>query len=250
MPYDSSDNPSITAMTVALTTIATTVSGELQLSNTSIGTLPDVIVPGDVGSSPSATEDFMARYLALDTFAANEDGSDLSHMRILKFNNGKFGSQVFPINNLNGLNLQPRYQNFIVTSISSGLMEKSQILKTSGTTQIYGFDAQIEVLAIQGVLRSTDADPWDMAMVFLWDDLLRLTKLLKMNLIAEFGYQSSIYWGYPISFNWQKSSNMQYLVSYSMQFAIIKRALLAKTSNQQSLLTDLNNQIQNIPSIS
>jgi hypothetical protein len=106
------------------------------------------------------------------------------------------------------------------------------------------------VLAIQGVLRSTDADPWDMAMVFLWDDLLRLTKLLKMNLIAEFGYQSSIYWGYPISFNWQKSSNMQYLVSYSMQFAIIKRALLAKTSNQQSLLTDLNNQIQNIPSIS
>ena len=251
MPRDANESPNESAILTAVSTVSplATAAGVVTLTDNNISNLPDVIVPTNTSYSPDASSNFAARYLTLDTFDAEDDGTDLGYMRVLRFNNGKFGSQVFPINNINGINSQPRYQNFIVTSLGSGMIEKAQILKTSGTTQIYGFDSQVEVLTLQGVLRSTKSDNWDMAMVFLWDELLRLTKLVQQNLIVEFGYQSNIYWGYPLNFNWQKSSNMQYIVSYSMQFVVIKRSLLAKSILQQTLFNDLNTQMQNIASI-
>jgi hypothetical protein len=195
---------------------------------------------------PSPTEaklsstDFAYRYMSLDSTQSSEDGSDIAYLRVLKFVNGMFGKQVFPINSNGSLS---NYQDFIVTNTSSGMIEKAQLIKTNKTLQIYAFDSQVEVLNIQGVLKSTIENNWDMAMVLLWDDLLRLTKLIQLGLIVEFGYQSNVYWGYPLNFQYQKSSNMQYLVSYSMQFVILKRSALLKNSIQSKMMNDLARQI-------
>ena len=168
--------------------------------------------------------EFDSRYFSLDAMNARADGSDLAYIRILNFKDGKFGSQVFPNNG-------KTYKQFIVTNISKGDVEKAQIIKTNNTLQIYGFDSQPEVINIQGVLKSTTEDRWDIAMLLLWDDIFRLTKLIQANRVAELGYESNIYWGYPLNFQTQKSSNMAYIASFSMQFLIIKRSIVIRDYN-------------------
>jgi hypothetical protein len=189
-------------------------------------------------------ENFDDRYHSLDVMRALDDGSDLAYMRVLKFANGMFGAQVYPnfSGNSDFTNLSI-YQDFIVTNLSSSFVEKAQIIKTNNTLQVYSFDSQPEVLSIQGVLKSTLTCNWDMAMVILWDNLLRLTQLTQRNLIVEFGYQGNIYWGYPLSFQWQKSSNLQELVSYNLQFLVIKRTIIPQDNNQLGVIDSINTQM-------
>lgn len=222
----------------------------LVLGETGLNSIPEVMVPKTV---PTATlqsiidrDEFADRYISLDAMIAKEDGSDIGYIRVLQFNNGKFGKQVFPIDTSG---LVGKYKNFIITGIQPSMAEKAQILKTNNTLQINAFDSQIEVLNIQGALKSTIQDHWDMAMVILWDSLLRLTKLVQMKLIVEFGYESNVYWGYPLSFTYQKSSNTQYIASFSMQFIVVKRSLLAKNDVDLAMVTDLSRQIQNIANL-
>ena len=240
-------DPNVKAITTAVNLTAT--SYVLDISNTKLNDIASITVP--VGSPSDNrllidSSDFASRYISLDAISDKQDGSDIGYMRVLRFNNGKFGSQVFPITSSG---IKYKYKDFIITTVGSNLIEKAQILKTNNTLQIYAFDSQVEVLTIQGVLKSTIQDNWDMGMVVLWEELFRLTKLIQMNLIVEMGYQSSVYWGFPLNFNWQKSSNIQALVSYSMQFIVVKKTSLAKNSNQLTLANDISRQIQNIPNI-
>jgi hypothetical protein len=243
------------AITTALLpyNIGSSVSG-LEVSNNSVNVINSITVPFNTPVNQQLDSDgiinFNNRYTTLDAFSSNEDGSDLGYIRVLRFTNGLFGSQVYPNvagnKNVSNLNI---YQDFIVTNLSSGFVEKAQIIKTNKTLQVYSFDSQPEVLNIQGVLKATLQCYWDMAMVILWDNILRLSQLTLHNLIVEFGYQGNIYWGYPLNFQWQKSSNLQMLASYSMQFLVVKRTIIARNSDQVSLANSINNQIQNISNI-
>jgi hypothetical protein len=204
----------------------------LSLDDAPLADLSNVLIPVDKDNPYPLNKDSVAefnnRYVSLDGLNASEDGSDLAYMRILEFNNGKFGQQVFPL----ALNKQElKYKEFIITSIQNAYVEKAQILKTNNTLQIYAFDSQPEVLNIQGILKSTQQDRWDIAILLVWDDIFRLTKLVQRSLIAEFGYESNVYWGFPLNFAYQKSSQAQYLASFSMQFLIVRRSVIAKQSN-------------------
>lgn len=231
----------------------------LNISDTNVNTIGSAVGPGHFFTdppelSPTAVADFVKRYTSLDAFSCLEDGSDIGYLRVLRFNNGLFGSQVFPNENIMTYPdsdvpvLNPQiYQDFIVTNLSSALVEKAQIIKTNSTLQVYSFDAQPEVLAIQGVLKSTLGDYWDMQLVMLWDNLLRLKQLTIQNLIVEFGYQGNIYWGYPLNFSWQKNANSQMVLSYSMQFLVIKRTILTRSNLQIALANSIKAQLQNLP---
>ena len=225
---------------------ATTMLGDggtLNLDTISLNSTPSVVtisIPPSPNQGINDNANFLARYIALDSSSAQEDGSDLAYMRILQFNNGTFGKQVFPITSAN---IPYKYQDFIVTDLQGGMTEKAQIIKTNNTLQVYSFDSQVEILNIQGVLKSTIQNNWDMAMIVLWDNMLRLTKLIQMRLICEFGYQNNVYWGLPLNFQWRKSSSSQYFATYSMQFVVVKRTLLAKNVNQLTLANDLARQI-------
>jgi hypothetical protein len=202
---------------------------------------PVVLLPN---ASPmqrlTGVADFRNRYISLDALQSSDDGADIAYLRVLKFDNGKFGDQVFPISS----SRQSKYQSFIVSSVSKGDIEKAQILKTNNTLQVYAFDAQPEILNIQGILKSTVDNKWDTAMVLLWDGLLRLTKLVQNKFIVEFGYKSNVYWGYPLNFQTQESSNAQYLVSYSMSFLIVKRSMTADIDNV--IVNDIQQQLASI----
>jgi len=207
-------------------------------TSTSVGTI-DSTVPSKASPTTQDFANFKSRYISLDTFDASEDGEALAYIRALKFKNGMFGAQVFPSIT------DSKYKNFIIGGVGSNLVEKAQILKTNNTLQIYAFDSQVEVLNINGFLKSTIQDPWDTAMIMLWDELLRLTKLIQLGLIVEFGYQDKVYWGYPISFPWQKSSNSQYVASFSMQFVVVKRSNLLKNQNQVDMASYITTQVNN-----
>lgn len=234
------DEPNATAIDTAVDS-ASDNEGKIVLQN--IDDIDSVInyTPTEGDDIVDTNLDFEKRYFSLDALNASDEGSDLAYVRILQFNNGKFGSQVFPLKT-NGDKY--KYKEFIVTSIDNNYMEKVQLLKTNNTLQIYSFDSQIEVLNIQGVLKSTMTDHWDMAMVMLWDEVLRATKLIQRKFIVEFGYESYVYWGIPISFRTQKSSTSQFVVSYAMQFVVVKRSIIYKQGNDflSDILRQLNSE--------
>ena len=221
------------------------LSQTIQLNGTELTeitniSIPDVTTPIPSGYMKEAVAEFANRYVSLDTIQGNEDGSDLAYMRVLQFNNGKFGKQVYPITN----SKETKYKEFIITGISQAFVEKAQILKTNSTLQVYAFDSQPEVLSIQGVLKSTTTDKWDIAMILIWDELIRLTKLVQQRLIVEFGYESKVYWGYPLNFQYQKSSSAMFLASFSMQFLIVKRTMMLREDN--IFITDLIDQLNQV----
>lgn len=210
------------------------------LSGSSLSDITQILdyTPPESDHKKSA-EEFAARYVSLDALTASEDGSDIAYLRVLQYNNGKFGKQVFP--NTDGI-----YKEFIVTAIDNGYAEKVQLLKTNNTLQIYSFGSQIEILTISGVLKSTMSDKWDTAMILLWDDLIRAQKLIQRNLIVEMGYESNIYWGMPINFRFQKSSNTMYLASYNMQFVVVKRSISSRNILGNPLLDSVIMQLDSI----
>jgi hypothetical protein len=226
----------------------TGINQVINLEGTSLAEITSISVPtSSVPDIPGFRKDlnseFTNRYVSLDAIKAKEDGSDLAYMRVLKFNNGKFGKQVFPLDNNN----VAKYKEFIVTSLAFSFVEKTQILKTNNTLQVYAFDSQPEVIGIQGLLKSNMNDKWDMAMLLIWDELIRLTKLVQQNLIVEFGYESNVYWGYPLNFTYQKSSSAMYLASFSMQFLIIKRSIIMRQEN--AFITGIIDQLNDITSV-
>ena len=201
---------------------------EVGLNNTqNIYITPEAFNPAPLNES--SVIEFSDRYVTLDALSVSEDGADLAYLRVLEFINNKFGKHIFPLNKVNDAAI--KYKELIVTSCQTSMVEKAQIIKTNNTLQVYAFDSQVEVLNIQGVLKSTATDRWDIAMVLIWDELLRLTKLIQRKLICEFGYESNVYWGYPLNFAYQKSSNTQYLVNFSMQFLVIKRSVFLREGN-------------------
>lgn len=201
---------------------------EVGLNNTqNIYVTPQAFNPAPLDES--SVLDFADRYVTLDALSASEDGADLAYLRVLEFVNNKFGKHIFPLNQTSEEAI--KYKELIVTNCQTSMVEKAQIIKTNNTLQVYAFDSQVEVLNIQGVLKSTATDRWDIAMVLVWDELLRLTKLIQRKFICEFGYESNVYWGYPLNFTYQKSSNTQYLVNFSMQFIVIKRSIFLREGN-------------------
>ena len=110
MPRDANESPNESAILTAVSTVSplATAAGVVTLTDNNISNLPDVIVPTNTSYSPDASSNFAARYLTLDTFDAEDDGTDLGYMRVLRFNNGKFG-----FNNIERIPLILKEINFI-----------------------------------------------------------------------------------------------------------------------------------------
>ncbi len=254
----------VNAIYTTIQTLEDSAYNVLNVGSLSVNNVPSIISTKDFYTSEprklseAGVEFFVERYSSLDAFACQEDGSDLGYLRVLRFKNGLFGSQVYPNKRAedvvypdSDVSIQnPQvYQDLIVTNLGSGLVEKAQIIKTNKTLQIYAFDSQPEVLSIQGVLKSTLGSYWDMSMVILWDNLLRASQLIQQNLIVEFGYQGNIYWGLPLNFQWQKNAQAQMLLTYSMQFLVIKRTIVVRNMTQALVANSLITQLAAIPSI-
>ena len=180
-----------------------------------------------------AEEIFDNRYLGIDSgYTSSDNNNDIAYIRIVKFVQGKIytAKQVFPkvhnkSNDTEDDTNVASYKKMIIMSKSVSHTERNQIMKSNKVLHAFFFDAAPEVLNISGALKTNWDDPWDQAMILLWDNLLRATTLAQHECILEFGMAGEVYWGYPLTFQTSKSSSAQYVSTFNMQILIVDRAV-------------------------
>ena len=198
--------------------------------------MPTISTDGEIGKINTGIKDLDNSQLDLrvlsleqgDMYADNDER--VAYFRILSIdkntgmiNNG-INSQIFPApsgsDNINEKSGVAKYRKFILLSKSFGKTERAQIIKTNSSLQIYLTDSQYEIMNIQIALKKNWDDPWDTAMIVLWEQLMRATVLARKGQICEFGIQNHVYWGYPLSLQGQDNSNQQFLAIYNLSFLI------------------------------
>jgi hypothetical protein len=197
---------------------------------------------GDVGvvdnyETPTLSDDYSSndqRFLTRDAGSVLADSDDaIAYFRILKrdMTTGVIDtqSQIFPkpkgITSINEDMSVAKYKKMIILNKMLGLAERAQIIKTNTMLHVYFFDSQYETIQISGALKRNWDDPWDLAMVLLWDQLMRGTQLVRRGYVCELGMDQELYWGYPLHFNLQTNSQTQYLATFTMTFLIIDRSV-------------------------
>lgn len=168
------------------------------------------------------------RVFTFDPLRAGSDtATDIGAFRIIPYQYGEINTkkQIFPKDGRGTGSSGLYYKKMIVTNMGTNFIERSQIIKSNKALHAYFFNDSPEVLSIQGFLKTSSNDPWDIAMVLLWDRLLRATELARHNAILEFNIADVVYWGYPITCSMQLSSNTQFVASFSMQMLIIDKLL-------------------------
>lgn len=198
-----------------------------------------------------AEEIFDNRYLGIDSgYTSSDNNNDIAYIRIIPFVQGKIytAKQIFPrpknkSNDTEDDTNAPSYKKMIIINKSISHTERSQIMKSNKVLHAFFFDAAPEVLNISGALKTNWDDPWDQAMILLWDNLLRATTLAQHQAIVEIGMAGEVYWGYPLTFQPQKSSSSQYVATFNMQILIVDRAVAS--NNIDAYVKDIVGSITN-----
>ena len=156
--------------------------------------------------------------------AQSDSDQDIGQFRVVSYSQGKIDSkkQIFPKVTTS---TPTSYKSMIIASQSQSYAERNQIIKSNKALHAYFFNDAPEVIQLQGFLKTTRTDPWDMAMLLLWDRLLRGTELARHNAILEFSIADMTYWGYPLNFAYQMSAQSQFVASFSMQVLIIDKLI-------------------------
>ena len=187
-------------------------------------TLQDILDQKTIGiySDSSDTDEYNSRYSSLDIKAYHEDGSDIAFLRIIK---AVSRAQVFPdirMTSLGGIS-KNKFKQFIVTQTSLQHQERMQIVETNKEYQVLFFGIKAEILQVGGILKNTIDNPWSMNMVFLWDELMRGTELVKKGNVCQLYIDGELFEGYPFNFTRSKAAGSDNLVSFGFQFLIRER---------------------------
>lgn len=168
--------------------------------------------------------DYENRYVSIDAHIRDNNVSDVSFFRIVKANDLK--TLVFPPvgtgYKMPGMT-ESKFRQFILLSMNEVSQERMQIVETSDNFQLLFYGKRPEVLQIQGVLKNTMDNPWSMNMLFLWDNLMRGTKLAEDGNILQIYADKDLYSGYPFAFSRSKAAPNDFIVNFSFSFVITER---------------------------
>lgn len=177
---------------------------------------------GTIAIDGSDSVDYNNRYTSIDTKVYHEDGSDISFIRIIDVTTR---ANVFP-----NYDYYPapgitntKFKQFVLMQMSIPDLEKMQVVETNKDYQLLFFDRKPQILQISGILKNTVDNPWSMNMIFLWDNLMRGTKLVELGNICQIYIDGELFEGYPFSFNRSKAAGSDNVVSFSFGFIVKSR---------------------------
>jgi len=173
-------------------------------------------------------EDYASRYTSLDFRPECEDGSGISFLRIIDVKTRETVFPNFSPTNVPGQGLTPsKFKQFILTQINTASQERMQIVETNEAFQVIFADQKPQVLQLSGVLKNTADNPWTMNMVFLWDSLMRGTRLVEQDNICQLYIDGELFSGYPFAFQRSKTAGNDILCSFSMSFLVRSRQVVS-----------------------
>ena len=116
-----------------------------------------------------------------------------------------------------------KFRQFILSGISHPNQERMQIVENSDTFQVLFYGKKPEILQINGILKNTKYNPWSTNMLFLWDELMRGTKLAEKGWIFQLYIDGELFTGYPFSSNRGKNAGTDFIVPFSFALVVVNR---------------------------
>lgn len=177
-------------------------------------------------------EDYNNRYVSIDSPLRRNDSRDIAFFRIVT--NDSKHDPIFP--NFGAAYPQPgmtanKFKQFILLQLGEASKERMQIVETSQDFQVLFFNKKPEFLSISGILKNTIDNPWNVNMIFLWDNLMRGTKLVENGWILQFYADGQLYYGYPFEFNRSKIAPNDFTVQFGLTFIVTDRINLYNTDS-------------------
>jgi hypothetical protein len=168
--------------------------------------------------------DYNNRYFSIDAPIRSNDAADVAFFRIVNANDPK--TIIFP--NYQNQYIAPgisqnKFRQFILMSLGEASQERMQIVETSEDFQLLFYGRRPEVLQIQGILKNTMDNPWNMNMLFLWDNYMRGTKLAEQGNILQLYADRNLYSGYPFGFQRSKVAPNDFIVTFSFSLIVKER---------------------------
>lgn len=178
--------------------------------------------------------DYNNRYTSLDSPIRYDDARDIAFFRIVT-NDNKF-TTIFP--NFNAYTLpgitKDKFKQFILLSLQEASQERMQLVETSSDFQLLFFGKKPEFLQLSGVIKNTTDNPWNINMTFMWDELMRGSKLVENGWILQIYADGQLYFGYPFNFQRSKVAPNDFTVNFNMSFVITNRVNLYGTNLMQN----------------
>jgi hypothetical protein len=180
-------------------------------------------------------EDYNNRYVSIDSPLRRHDSRDIAFFRIVT--NDANHTTIFP--NFRGDYPQPgitsnKFKQFILLQLGEASRERMQIVETNQDFQVLFFNKKPEFLTLSGILKNTIDNPWTVNMVFLWDNLMRGTKLVENGWILQFYVDGQLYYGYPFEFQRSKIAPNDFSVQFSLTLIVTDKINLYNTDSTLS----------------
>ena len=176
----------------------------------------------------SDANDYNSRFISVDALDASDTAEDIAFFRIVDTKNDN--AIIFPksINsNLPGVSAN-KFRQFILTSLSEPTQERVQILENSLNFSLNFFGTKPQILQISGFLKNTIMNPWNMNMIFLWENLMRGSVLAEKGYLFQMYSGKVLYSGYPIAFQRNKVAGQDFIVTFNTSIVVTKKTLSKK----------------------
>lgn len=111
--------------------------------------------------------------------------------------------------------------SFLITNISYGFSEKTQINETFGDSiTVMAFGASPVVLNISGVVTDDLDNDWFVRLIYAYKDYIRATKLAKNFQLVRLDMPNASFIGSVLNLNVSQESSNDAIVPFSMQFLV------------------------------
>jgi hypothetical protein len=131
------------------------------------------------------------------------------------------------------------YIDFLLTQAQEGFEEKLQVIDVVGDNYVaYFFGQRPPIFSYQGVLMNTKQDDWRLAMLLMYQNVIRGTQLARRNTMVTLAYDKLAVTGALVNMTQILTAELQMAAQFNFQI-LVKRLDVQRT--EQAMPTILHN---------
>lgn len=121
-----------------------------------------------------------------------------------------------------GTRILPSYTKFYIESAQKGTQEKVQIVETFEDPNYYFYGSRPRIYQLSGTLRNDRSNNWAKQFEFIWQTLLKGTRLAEMKAKAYLNIDEVMWVGYPTTMNSSAIAGQNNSIKFSMSFLVVR----------------------------
>ncbi|MDY6957535.1 MAG: hypothetical protein SVK08_00125 [Halobacteriota archaeon] len=122
----------------------------------------------------------------------------------------------------NGQKVLPSYTKFYVQNLQRGSGEKVQIMETFEDPNYYFYGSRPRIYELSGILRNDQVFNWAKQFEFIWEAMLKGTRLSEMKAKAYLNTDEVMWVGYPTQVSYRVSADQDNALAFSMTFLLVR----------------------------